>query len=254
MLCESTNGMSAIWSTDCGMATDAVLADPNQALQLYGKRAAVERTRIEYLEKEKDWERNKSLFDKSLIARQELERFENLYHIAHNALKQAPLALEILEMEMAEASTEGTPDNANREDRKLSRGLYNQICLYPDKGGYEAPYVDYLLYTGHEVPADKVDEFNDWYNNKRIPEVAKLPGFVAARRLIYDDESDHLKIVLHDVTTPRYVTLYDFDSTKAFESGAFTKPSEPAGVTRTACQLYERFYPYKGFKYTPTLV
>lgn len=93
--------------------------DPNQALQLYGKRAAVERTRIEYLEKEKDWERNKSLFDKSLIARQELERFENLYHIAHNALKQAQLEQQILEMEMAEASTEGSPALDNAEFAQL---------------------------------------------------------------------------------------------------------------------------------------
>jgi hypothetical protein len=160
----------------------------------------------------------------------------------------------LMERNRAEASVESTPDNANREDRKLSRGLYNQIYLHPDKGGYEAPYVDYLLYVGHEVPKDKVDEFNDWYNNKRIPEVARFPGFVAARRLVYDDESDHLKIVRHDVTTPRYVTLYDFDSTEAFESGAFTKPGEPAGVSRVACQLYERFYPYKGFKYMPTLI
>ena len=88
--------------------------DPNQALQLYGKRAAVERARIEYLEKEKDWERNKSLFDKSLIARQELERFENLHSLAHNAFKQAQLEQQILEMEMADASTEEsqTLDNA----------------------------------------------------------------------------------------------------------------------------------------------
>ncbi len=93
--------------------------DPNQALQLYGKRAAVERARIEYIEKEKDWNRNKSLFDKNLIARQEVERYENLYHIAHNALKQAQLEQQILEMEMAEASTDGSPPLKNGEFAQL---------------------------------------------------------------------------------------------------------------------------------------
>ncbi|MGB2907324.1 MAG: efflux RND transporter periplasmic adaptor subunit [Candidatus Aminicenantaceae bacterium] len=82
--------------------------DPNQALQLYGKRAAVERARIEYLEREKEWERNQSLFEKDLIARQELEKFENLYRLAKNAFKQAQLEQQILEMEMTEATPADT--------------------------------------------------------------------------------------------------------------------------------------------------
>jgi len=93
--------------------------DPNQALQLYGKRAAVERARIEYLEREKEWERNQSLFEKDLIARQELEKFENLYHIAHNAYKQAQLEQQILEMEMTEASPADTSDPDTSEIMQL---------------------------------------------------------------------------------------------------------------------------------------
>jgi HlyD family secretion protein len=84
--------------------------DPNQTLQLYGKRAAVERARIEYLEREREWERNQTLFDKNLIARQELEKIENLYRIAHNAYKQAQLERQILEREMTEASSQETAD------------------------------------------------------------------------------------------------------------------------------------------------
>jgi len=78
--------------------------DPNQALMLYGKRAAVDRARIEYLEKEKELERQRELFDKSLISRQDVERMENLYRLSVNAYKQALLEQRILEMEMAEAS------------------------------------------------------------------------------------------------------------------------------------------------------
>jgi HlyD family secretion protein len=93
--------------------------DPNQALQLYGKRAAVERARIEYLEREKEWERNQSLFEKDLIARQELEKIENLYRIAHNAFKQAQLEQQILEMEMAEASSPEETDLDSKEITQL---------------------------------------------------------------------------------------------------------------------------------------
>ncbi len=93
--------------------------DPNQALQLYGKRAAVERAHIEYLEREKEWERNQSLFEKDLIARQELEKFENLYHLAHNAYKQAQLEQQILEMEMTEASPADTSDTDTSEIMQL---------------------------------------------------------------------------------------------------------------------------------------
>lgn len=84
--------------------------DPNQILQLSGKRAAVERAHIEYLEREKEWERNQSLFEKKLIAKQELEKIENLYRIARNAYKQAQLEQRILEMEMSEASSQETAD------------------------------------------------------------------------------------------------------------------------------------------------
>ena len=93
--------------------------DPNQALQVYGKRAAVERARIEFLEREKEWERNQSLFEKDLIARQELEKFENLYRLAQNAFQQAQLEQQILEMEMSEASPANTVDLDSAEITQL---------------------------------------------------------------------------------------------------------------------------------------
>lgn len=88
--------------------------DPNQALMLYGKRAAVDRAKIEYMEKEKELERNQALFDNNLISRQELEKIENLFRLSSNAFKQAELEQEILEMEMAEASS-GSIENINSD-------------------------------------------------------------------------------------------------------------------------------------------
>ena len=88
--------------------------DPNQALQLYGKRAAVERAKIEYLEKEKELNRNRALSQKNLISRQELEKIENLFQLSFNAYNQAQLEQQILEMEMAETSSQASA-NLDRE-------------------------------------------------------------------------------------------------------------------------------------------
>ncbi len=89
--------------------------DPNQALMLYGKRAAVDRAEIEYLEKEKELKRTLALFEKNLISRQELEKIQNLFRLSSNAFKQAELEQEILEKEMAAAST-GSVENANSNE------------------------------------------------------------------------------------------------------------------------------------------
>jgi len=89
--------------------------DPNQVLMLYAKRAAVDRAEIEYIEKEKELNRNQALFEKNLISRQELEKIENLFRLSINAFKQAELEQEILEMEMTEASS-GTIENINSDN------------------------------------------------------------------------------------------------------------------------------------------
>lgn len=88
--------------------------DPNQALMLYGKRAAVDRAEIEYIEKEKELQRTQALFEKNLISRQELEKIENLFRLSSNAFRQAELEQEIMEMEMTEASS-GSIENINSD-------------------------------------------------------------------------------------------------------------------------------------------
>ncbi len=86
--------------------------DPNQALMLYGKRAAVDRAEIDFIEKETELKRTLALFEKDLISRQALEKIENLFRLSSNAFKQAELEQEILEMEMTEASA-GSVENKN---------------------------------------------------------------------------------------------------------------------------------------------
>ncbi|MCK4965851.1 HlyD family efflux transporter periplasmic adaptor subunit, partial [bacterium] len=91
--------------------------DPNQALMLYAKRSMVEKTNIQYLESKNELERQRKLFERKLISKQELERAENLYNISHNTYKQALLEQQILEMEMTAASSgRDSAENLNPSD------------------------------------------------------------------------------------------------------------------------------------------
>ncbi len=80
--------------------------DPNQALLLYEKRASVEKAKIDYLEKQRQMDRNKTLMAKNLISKQEMETSENIYQLALNTYKQALLEQRILELEMNATSTD----------------------------------------------------------------------------------------------------------------------------------------------------
>lgn len=51
------------------------------------------------------------------------------------------------------------------------------------------------------------DEFNEWYNNQHIPDVLKIPGFVAAQRFSLAGAE------MEGATSPwRYLALYDLDT------------------------------------------
>jgi hypothetical protein len=51
------------------------------------------------------------------------------------------------------------------------------------------------------------DEFNEWYNKQHIPDVLKIPGFVAAQRF------GVAAAQMEGVTSPwRYLALYELDT------------------------------------------
>ena len=71
--------------------------DPNQTLQLFQKRSAVENARISLREQEKDYSRKKTLFENSMLPRKEFEDADRALTRARNSLRLAELELEILE-------------------------------------------------------------------------------------------------------------------------------------------------------------
>lgn len=83
--------------------------DPNQALTLNAKRAAVDRAKIQYSEQKKDLERQQELFKKNLISKQDLDKTENLSQLAVNTYEQSLLELRILEQQMADVSSGSKP-------------------------------------------------------------------------------------------------------------------------------------------------
>jgi hypothetical protein len=56
-----------------------------------------------------------------------------------------------------------------------------------------------LIVESRPSSPDRVDEYNDWYNDTHLPEVVALPGFVSAQRYAPADDGP-------------FVAVYEIDS------------------------------------------
>ena len=71
--------------------------DPNQSLQLYQKRSSVEQGKIDLAEQERNFERQKTLFDRKMIPAKQFEEAEVRLTRARTGLRLAQLELDMLE-------------------------------------------------------------------------------------------------------------------------------------------------------------
>ena len=71
--------------------------DPNQSLQLYQKRSSVEQGKIDLAEQERNFERQKALFDSKMIPAKQFEEAEVRLTRARTGLRLAQLELDMLE-------------------------------------------------------------------------------------------------------------------------------------------------------------
>ena len=71
--------------------------DPNQSLQLYQKRSSVEQGKINLAEEERNFERQKALFDSKMIPAKQFEEAEVRLTRARTGLRLAQLELDMLE-------------------------------------------------------------------------------------------------------------------------------------------------------------
>jgi len=101
-----------------------------------------------------------------------------------------------------------------------SRSIHEQI--FPERSEYQIPNTEILFAIGHDVPAEKDAEFNARYNTEHIPAMNRVPGFVTARRFMVV-ETQWPSMAGRTSSSPKYVTLYDLESEKVFQSEAFLK-------------------------------
>ncbi len=68
-----------------------------------------------------------------------------------------------------------------------------------------------LLMVWADVPADKEDEFNRWYNEEHLPERMAIPGFLSGAR--YEAVKGG----------PKHLAVYELESAAVMESPAYKK-------------------------------
>ncbi len=130
---------------------------------------------------------------------------------------------------------------------KFTRGVYQQI--YPEKEEYSPSKSRFVFVVGHDVPRNRHQEFNVWYDTEHTPALMGVPGFNDVRRFKLD-EREIPPIVEKGGTVSKYLTLWDIEDESVLESEAFLKASQSpwsdwirSWYTRKICVLYRRTFP-----------
>jgi len=130
---------------------------------------------------------------------------------------------------------------------RFARGVYEQI--YPEKEEYIDPRSKFVFVVGHEVPRNRHQEFNVWYNTEHIPALLAVPGFLGVRRFRLN-EHDIPPLVDRGGTVSTYLTIWDMENESALDSEAFRKASRSpwtdwirSWYTRKICALYRCTFP-----------
>ncbi len=91
--------------------------DPNQTLQLYNKRAAVDQAQIDLEQNQRGLARKELLLEHRLISKEEVERARDAFEKSENAYRLARLELDIVEARTNIRRTNGA--SREKEDQKL---------------------------------------------------------------------------------------------------------------------------------------
>lgn len=130
---------------------------------------------------------------------------------------------------------------------RFTRAVYEQI--YPERGNYAVPDTKFTMVVGHDVPKNRHQEFNAWYNTEHIPALMSVPGFRAVRRFRLD-EKQVPPMTDSGGTVSQYLTIWDIESERALGSKEFAKASRSpwsdwvrSWYTRRICALYRQTFP-----------
>ncbi len=104
---------------EAGQLLAVIEPDPNQSLQLYQKRSAVERGRLTVDEQERDLARQKVLFDRKMLPTSQYEDSEMRLTRARSELRLARLELEILETKANLSPSTGPPGQTQLDEIRI---------------------------------------------------------------------------------------------------------------------------------------
>ncbi len=96
------------------------------------------------------------------------------------------------------------------------RGIYEQI--YPVGKAFLEPRSDVMLVVGLDVPQDKDEELNAWYNTEHIPARLRVPGFLSAYRFVARGEEISAG---RKASGPKYIALWEVESEKVFQTDEY---------------------------------
>ncbi len=173
-------------------------------------------------------------------------RYLSLYELADTGAVKGKPYRELRDKEAKMPA--GTFEAVTLDLPKFARGVYDQI--FPDKDDYTPPPTRFVFVVGHEVPRNRHQEFNAWYNTEHLPALLTVPGIVAGRR--FKLSQDTPVMLLKGGSMPTYLTIYDVETPDAIESEKFWQVSVSpwstwvrSWFTRKMCMLYQQIYPGK---------
>lgn len=103
--------------------------DPNQSLQLYQKRSAVERGQLTVQEQERDMVRQKALYDSKMLPTSQFEDAQMRMTRARNELRLARLELEILETKANLSPASGPPGQLQLDEIRVQAPISGIVIL-----------------------------------------------------------------------------------------------------------------------------
>lgn len=68
----------------------------------------------------------------------------------------------------------------------------------------------WMVFTN--CPADREEEFNDWYENMHLPDLLTVEGIVAAQRFRLPDDGPAMVTPTGTTAVARYLALYELDT------------------------------------------
>src|SRR2546425_7105892 len=110
-------------------------------------------------------------------------------------------------------SCEGERPRARRGTLSyFGRTRYSRLSLHEEKERHMTQKKGTgLLMVWTDVPADKEEEFNRWYNEEHLAERLSVPGFLSAAR--YEAVKGG----------PKHLACYELESVAVLESGAYNR-------------------------------